>query len=73
MPALPSSDDVAFPAKVVPSPPSPNRKTLPAAILIAGDSFMKGLDPEKLKKGKSLNIFNLAQSGQTILKQVKLL
>ena len=73
MPALPSSDseDVAFPAKVIPSAPPPKRKTLPDAILMAGDSFMKGLDPEKLKKGNSsLNIFNLAQSGQTIT-QVK--
>lgn len=73
MPALPSSDteDVS-PAKVIPSPhsPAPKCKTLPSAILMAGDSFMQGLDPEKLKKGKSLNIFNLARSGQTI-KQVK--
>ena len=69
MPVLPSYDaeDVASPPKVIPSPhsPSPKRKTLPGAILMAGDSFMQGLDPEKLKKGKKLSVFNLAQSGQT--------
>jgi len=75
-PTLPdrSSDaeDVASPTKDIPSPPSPSPtcKILPDAILLAGDSFMKGIDPKKLQRGKIVNILNLAQSGQTI-KQVK--
>jgi len=74
MPESPIVEEVDTPVKVTqpPSgpPPSPKPETLPSAIIMAGDSFMKGLKTDKLKKGKRINIFNLAESGHSI-KQVK--
>jgi len=43
-------------------------KPLPSAIVLAGDSFITGLDETKLRKKKDLTICNIAQSGFTIAK-----
>ena len=62
------SFDIPLPnSKKAADAPIPS-KPLPSAIVLAGDSFLLGLDETKLIKKKNLIICNIAQSGFTIAK-----
>ena len=69
-------DEISFdkPSKDVKSESTPTKpvkgQSLPSAVILAGDSFLLGLDEKKLKKRKNLTVYNLARSGLSIA-QVK--
>ena len=48
------------------TPAPADGKPLPSAVILAGDSFLLGLDVTKLKKKKDITICNLARSGFSI-------